>query len=379
MELLNLKSLLIIALFLVAFEALAADTLVLNVSSQIETPNDAAVCKNQKNGEATFKYDPAGNVQSISCTVNGVLNGPFTSWHHEGQKSTQGAYRQGAMFGRWRRWRDDGSLLDDGEWKRNKPDGYWKIFQKNGIVKSEVYFDRGDKVCLWRSLKDDGTYEALTQGGSEKLCPELISLQNRISITPSLGYSSVSYEERGNKFSMSSITPRAAVSIPLTSALDISGDFYFTALSLSQSNDLLSVRYLGANSRIAYKLQFPKAGMIASLAAGLFFGKMNVSSKSSSHLYGYGTLLYPQIYPSVRWNTIYGIFLFYFKYVSLSDNLLDIASSTRELSVGLSFEKRSFFKKPFIFSVDLSDLTLTPNRNSNIHSFSLTTSVGMRF
>jgi hypothetical protein len=61
-----------------------------------------------------------------------VSEGPFLSWHGEGQKKTEGFFHQGAASGRWRSWYDNGQLRSVGRYEAGERTGQWQRYERDG-------------------------------------------------------------------------------------------------------------------------------------------------------------------------------------------------------------------------------------------------------
>jgi antitoxin component YwqK of YwqJK toxin-antitoxin module len=89
---------------------------------------------------------------------------PFTGKHlckyENGQKKTEGNYKDGKLDGKWTVWYENGQILKEENWKDNIPDGNWTYWFENGQKKSEVNYKDG---------KLDGVYNSWYENGQKKV------------------------------------------------------------------------------------------------------------------------------------------------------------------------------------------------------------------
>ena len=63
---------------------------------------------------------------------NGVMEGPWVSYHDNGQLESKGTYKDGKKDGPWVGYYDNGQLQFKGTLKDGKEDGSWESYDKNG-------------------------------------------------------------------------------------------------------------------------------------------------------------------------------------------------------------------------------------------------------
>jgi hypothetical protein len=357
----------------------------------IDSPEDAQACSRlSERHRPEIAYHPDRSVRSVTCARDGVKDGPHTAWYPTGSKERQGTYRDGRMEGVWTRWRADQSPIDIGPWKDGAPHGYWRIYSESGALAEEGYFEKGKAVCGWKT--HEGATSLAQQAAPSESCAKLAlekpsaqavgsaaaarPARRSWSLVPGVGMSVNSTREKDTSFRMVGLTGKFAGQLRLTDSIDLSMNAYSTLLTLSSNLNAMKVRYVGANLRAAYLLPWPSRPWSLSLALGLSYGKMIVSGAR----FGYGDILFPQLYPSVRRELARGALAAYLKYVPLGTKPLSLDLAHREIGVGLSYERPFRARWTAIYALDVSDLSFLPGNSSyEIRSRSSTFGLGVAF
>ncbi|MFO0747764.1 MAG: hypothetical protein U1F43_19180 [Myxococcota bacterium] len=106
--------------------------------------------------------DERGAPASEGLLIDGLLEGPWVSWHPTGFMADLGQYRHQRETGLWRSWDDLGRLALEGEWRNGQPDGTWRYFHPSGGVASEGSFVDGQRQGPWAERFADGTLFRVT-------------------------------------------------------------------------------------------------------------------------------------------------------------------------------------------------------------------------
>ena len=78
-------------------------------------------------------------------------NGKFTYyWYENGQKISEGTYKNGRKDGLWTRWYENGQKENEGNYKNGKHDGIWTYWDKND--------GKGYKGKVERKVDEDGYF-----------------------------------------------------------------------------------------------------------------------------------------------------------------------------------------------------------------------------
>ena len=85
---------------------------------------------------------------------DGIHVGHWIAWHKNGQKATEGVFKNGSAEGRWSGWYTTGQKRMEGELEDGEEEGRWTYWNEDGSVdtlKSGVY-KAGEKIA---PLPDD--------------------------------------------------------------------------------------------------------------------------------------------------------------------------------------------------------------------------------
>jgi antitoxin component YwqK of YwqJK toxin-antitoxin module len=119
---------------------------------------------------------------------DGVKDGPWVSYHDNGQFKSEATYKDGVMDGPWVEYWDNGQLLGEviykdgwhegpyltyhengqlwrkGTYKDGKKEGLWVWYFDNGQLGSKGTFKDGYRDGLWVGFNEDGTVDAYLTG-----------------------------------------------------------------------------------------------------------------------------------------------------------------------------------------------------------------------
>ncbi|MFN7684536.1 MAG: toxin-antitoxin system YwqK family antitoxin [Oligoflexia bacterium] len=338
----------------------------------------AAECE-QSGGERTLiiRQSKRGRVRSYQCVQNARTHGKHFGFYLPGlEKESLGQFCDGQLCGLWQRWSPSGAPLDRGEWRQGVPHGQWVIFRTGEGVAPETIretgiMENGQKSCGWQVFNERG---GLDEGAMAAFCSQRAS---RVRFGVGLGLSNFSHRERGVEFGLSTLTLKLGTRLPVSQAFSLGITAFMAAIALDTlviEGQPTAVSYLGANFRLDYRLPVVLGPLRPSVAVGVSYGRMNVSG----YPIGYGTMLYPQIFPSLAWPASFGNLALYAKYVPIGQGFLDLSLKTRELAVGLSLEPRIGGRAlGWNLSLDYSDLAVRPEDRFLIESRAWTIGVGL--
>jgi hypothetical protein len=335
-----------------------------------------AECEKNGGDPGIATQDNAKKTQrSYQCIRDGRIDGKHTGVYLPGlERESSGQICDGKICGRWDRWDRTGAPIDSGEWKDGIPDGDWVIYRRGpgvppGTRKEYGTLVQGKKTCGWTILDATGNVD---EAGSLAFCPRSTADRKSLRWGLGLGVSVFANEERGQFFNMTALVPKAGARYRLSDAFSLGASAFLSTIPLARTDSSITVNYLGANLRLDYRVPFRLGPLILGLAGGLSYGRMFVSGGD----FGYGNLLYPQIFPSASWPASFGTVSGYVKYVPMNGGLF--TTDNRELAFGLSFEPRSSLLPPNLaFSLDMSDLQLRPGNRFRLSSTAVTFGVGL--
>ena len=352
----------------------------------------AEECEKAGNDLAVAVKDNAKKTKrSYQCVKDGKIEGKHTGVYLPGlEKESTGQICDGKFCGHWERWDRSGAIIDAGDWEAGVPQGDWTFYKTGkemapGTRKEFGRMVNGKKVCGWTVLDAHGGVDEAASGAycvSAATPPEVAAnvnptapsspLRSNLRFGVGLGYSFIRNTERATDFSMHAMTPKVGARYRLSENFSLGVSAFMTALTLSSSNPEAKVSVLGSNLRLDYRAPFRWGPLVPALAAGLSYGRMFVSGAN----FGYGNLLYPQIFPSLSWPAVFGSLALYGKYVPMGGSIF--STETRELAWGLSFEPRIQGKSAgWSGSIDYSDLKVRPGDRFLISTQVVTVGIGL--
>ena len=87
---------------------------------------------------------------------NGVMEGPWVSYHDNGQVRVKGDSKNGWREGLWVWYHDNGQLESKGDCKNGEREGPWVFYYDNGQLEMKGDFKNGDREGLWIDYYDNG-------------------------------------------------------------------------------------------------------------------------------------------------------------------------------------------------------------------------------
>ena len=89
-------------------------------------------------GEAFIEKYGSGQKQVEGYRLDdGTPDGRWTAWHRNGQKATEGVFKNGSAEGRWIAWHANGQKRMDGALKDGEEEGRWTYWNKDGSLEHE--------------------------------------------------------------------------------------------------------------------------------------------------------------------------------------------------------------------------------------------------
>ncbi|MEW6056312.1 MAG: hypothetical protein AB1540_06830 [Bdellovibrionota bacterium] len=173
---------------------------------------------------------------------------------------------------------------------------------------------------------------AKTEGKSQSASDRKKVPRKKITLSPGLGYSIISYRETDKpNYSETALTAKITYSNVLFKpnwTYGISG--YFTALPVTVT-DNTQARFLGLNLRVGYSLPGIREPWRITLFGGWYYTTMFVSPQD----FGFRNMAGPQLYPVFRRSLNNGnSIVAYFKYSPVSDQSSILSFSNHELAGG---------------------------------------------
>jgi len=185
------------------------------------------------------------------------------------------------------------------------------------------------------------------------------------SVMTSVGITSIRYQETGlPDFRMLALTAkisyRKVISPP---NWDLGTNLFFNAVPLWDTDQNVTVRYIGLNFRIGYVVPSIYEPWRLSILGGWYYTAMLVTN----NLFGFKNLNGPQLFPLLRKGiggrkSIY----IYAKFSPLSSGFKILALSNREVAVGLGMIIRIRKVRSMIVSLDYNNIRYTENDISTV-------------
>jgi len=215
----------------------------------------------------------------------------------------------------------------------------------------------------------------LTFGKLKKL---KVSQKRKFHIIPSIGLTSISYQESGiSDFSRVALTAKLSLGGPLFwQRVEWGASAYVSALPVNTETVDAKVRFFGANLRGGYVVTPLESDWSFALSLGVSYSTMFVDKPKL----GYQDLFYPQFYPSLRKKISRNSdLMFYVKYVSLGEGNKWLSFKDREIASGLSFSRILTTNRLWNVSLDYSDLklNLSATKYYRVKNFSVSVGYGI--
>jgi len=88
-------------------------------------------------------YFENGNKSSEGNYKNGKAEGAWTYRYESGQKKSEGKLQNGMNHGEWNYWYENGQKKTNGQYTDDKRVGEWTYWNENGILKDKEFFKNG--------------------------------------------------------------------------------------------------------------------------------------------------------------------------------------------------------------------------------------------
>ena len=102
-----------------------------------------------------FTGEVEGNEQG--SIKNGKRDGPWISYHDNGQLENKINYKDGEIEGPWVLYYDNGQLASKGEYKDSRKEGTWVKYWGNGQLWSKINYKDGEIEGPWVEYRRDGS------------------------------------------------------------------------------------------------------------------------------------------------------------------------------------------------------------------------------
>jgi len=88
------------------------------------------------------------------------LDGKFIQWHENGEKESEGTFKDGKFDGKWTIWHENGQKHLEGTYKNRHRDGKWIKWYNNGNKRSERTFKDGKLNGKWTEWRYNGNKQS---------------------------------------------------------------------------------------------------------------------------------------------------------------------------------------------------------------------------
>ena len=121
----------------------------------------------------------AGGYRKAEKKVFTYKDGPATDWHKNGQKKSEGSYKDGKQDGLWTAWYDNGSKRVETTYKDGKQDGVVNAWYNNSLLKEKSTYSNGKIVSafVWKPNGEKCPVTSVKNGNGVKLWYVLGSTQ----------------------------------------------------------------------------------------------------------------------------------------------------------------------------------------------------------
>jgi MYXO-CTERM domain-containing protein len=92
--------------------------------------------------EVVRESPPAALIEACQ-RPDGTQHGRYASWHPNGEKFTEGQYREGKQHGKWTRWHANGQKSYEGHWRDDKKHGTTTLWTVHGVKEAQMEFHEG--------------------------------------------------------------------------------------------------------------------------------------------------------------------------------------------------------------------------------------------
>ncbi len=110
--------------------------------------------------KAVEKYDDGKTRverQVRRMSDDSIMNhGKFTEFYHNGNKFSEGNFKDGVQDGEWSYWHENGQLCKTVNFVNGQPDGAWETHRADGTLQTKKSYKDGKRNGQWVLYFDDG-------------------------------------------------------------------------------------------------------------------------------------------------------------------------------------------------------------------------------
>jgi antitoxin component YwqK of YwqJK toxin-antitoxin module len=107
-----------------------------------------------------ISYFENGNKKSEGFYKNGEPAGFWNYYYESGKLKMRGVLRGNTNYGLWRFYFENGNVSMEGEIYHGKREGKWNFYFENGLLKSTGEFRGGEKTGIWNHYYEDKSIKA---------------------------------------------------------------------------------------------------------------------------------------------------------------------------------------------------------------------------
>jgi len=126
------------------------------VEEVAEAPAEEKSDEEQAKDEIHIERYENGQKKSEGTYKDGKEDGLWTWWYENGQKWCEGTYKDGKQDGLWTNWHDQTEKSQEGTFKDGKREGIWTFWYKHGQKKKEGPYRDGKEDGLWTGWHENG-------------------------------------------------------------------------------------------------------------------------------------------------------------------------------------------------------------------------------
>ena len=101
-------------------------------------------------------WDKEGNLIQEVTYKDGEFNGPYVSYHLNGEKKEEGSFDYDHIHGSFKTWYKSGKKESEGFYNFGFMDSLWTIFYESGGRYEEGMYKKDVRIHHWKSWYQDG-------------------------------------------------------------------------------------------------------------------------------------------------------------------------------------------------------------------------------
>jgi len=113
------------------------------------------IYKKNKNEVVTFRENKSVELR-YKINSKDQKHGQYIYYYSNGEKNSEGLYKNDHKEGVWKSWYENGEKWDEGLYKDDKKEEIWKSWYENGNLKEEVEYKEGCVIGKFHAYYDDG-------------------------------------------------------------------------------------------------------------------------------------------------------------------------------------------------------------------------------